>query len=70
MDALRSTQAKTGREALVTALADSPRRRRVAELTRYAGTCPDMVTVEELRAQRWRREKSFAESVGESLDPD
>ena len=66
MDPRRSTRAKTGREALVTALADSHRRRRLAELVRYAGTCPDMVTVEELRAQRWCREKSFAESVGES----
>ena len=70
MDAVRSTQTKIGRGALVTALADWHRRRRVAELVRYAGTCPDMVTVEELQAQRWRREKSFAESVGESLDPD
>lgn len=70
MDALRPTKAKTGREALVAALADSHRRRRVAALIRYAGTCPDMVTVEELRAQRRHREKSFAESVGESLDPD
>lgn len=69
-DALRFTRAKTKREAVVTALADFNRRRRMAELIQYAGTCPDMMTVEELRAQRWRREQSLAESVGESLDPD
>lgn len=69
-DALRFTRAKTKREAVVTALADFNRRRRMAELIQYAGTCPDMMTVEELRAQRWHREKSIAESLGESLDPD
>ena len=69
-DALRFTRAKTKREAVVTALADFNRRRRMAELIKYAGTCPDMMTVEELRAQRWRREKSLAESLGESFDPD
>ena len=54
-DAIRFTRAKTKREAVVTALADFNRRRRMAELVRYAGTCPDMMTVDELRAQRRRR---------------
>ena len=61
-DAIRFTRAKTKREAVVTALADFNRRRRMAELVRYAGTCPDMMTVDELRAQRRRRVTS--------VDPD
>ena len=69
-DALRFTRAKTRREAVVTALAEFNRRHRMAELIQYAGTCPDTMTVEELRAQRWRREKSLAESVGAARDPD
>ena len=54
-DAMRFTRAKARREAVVTAIADFNRRRRMAELVEYAGTCPDMMTVEELRAQRWER---------------
>lgn len=69
-DAMRLTGARTKREAVVTAPADFNRRRRTAELIQYAGTCPDMMTVEELRAQRWAREGSLAESPGESLDSD
>jgi len=54
-DAMRFTRAKTKREAVVTALADFNRRRRMAELVEYAGTCPGMMTVDELHAQRWER---------------
>lgn len=61
-DALRFTGAKTKREAVVTALADFNRRRRMAELLEFTGTCPDLMTVEELQARRWQRVKS--------LDPD
>ena len=57
-DAMRFTRARTKREAVVTALADFNRRRRMAELVEYAGTCPGMMTVEELRAQRWERMKA------------
>ena len=57
-DAMRFTRAKTKREAVVTALADFNRRRRMAELVEYAGTCPGMMTVEELHAQRWERMKA------------
>lgn len=57
MDALRFTRAKTKREAVVTALTDFNQRRRMAELIEYAGTCPDLMTVEELRGERWRREQ-------------
>ena len=52
---MRFTRAKTKREAVVTVLADFNRRRRMAEVVRYAGTCPDLMTVDELRAQRRRR---------------
>ena len=61
-DAMRFTRAKTKREAVVTAIADFNRRRRLAELVEYAGTCADIMTVEELRAQRWER--------AEAGDPD
>ena len=59
---MRFSGAKTKREAVVTALADFNQRRRMAELIAYAGTCPDLMTVEELRADRRRRE--------DSVDPD
>lgn len=54
-DAMRFTRAKTKREAVVTAIADFNRRRRMAELVNYAGACPDLMTVDELLAQRRKR---------------
>ena len=69
-DAIRLTGARTKREAVVTAIADFNRRRRMAELIQYAGTCPDLLTVAELRAQRRAREGSLAQPAGESLDSD
>jgi hypothetical protein len=51
-DAVRFTEAKTKREAIVTAIQDFNRRKRMAELTRYAGTCKDLVNVEKLLQQR------------------
>ena len=53
-DAMRFTKAKTKREAIVAALVDFNRRRRMAELIRHAGTCDDLMTVEELQQQRRR----------------
>ena len=52
---MRFTRAKTEREAVVTAIADFNRRQRMAKLVDHAGTCPAMMTVDELRAQRWER---------------
>jgi Arc/MetJ family transcription regulator len=52
-DAIRFTGAKTERDAIVAALAGFNRRKRMAELVEYSGTCPDLMTVEEL--QRLRR---------------
>lgn len=40
-DAMRFTKAKTKREAVVRALEDFNRRRRMAELVKYAGTFSD-----------------------------
>jgi Arc/MetJ family transcription regulator len=54
-DAIRFTRAKTKREAIVAAIADFNQRRRMAELTKHAGTCEDLITVEELQVQRRKR---------------
>jgi hypothetical protein len=52
-DAMRFTHARTKREAIVTAIVDFNRRRRMAELVKRAGTCAQLMTAEEL--QRIRR---------------
>jgi hypothetical protein len=51
-DAMRFTKAKTKREAIVTAIQEFNRRKRMAELTRHAGTCKDLMGIEELLEQR------------------
>lgn len=51
-DVIRFTNAKTKREAVVTAIVDYNRRRRMAELVRFAGTCNDLIAPEELQAAR------------------
>jgi Arc/MetJ family transcription regulator len=51
-DAMRFTRAKTKREAIVAAIQDFNRRRRMAELVKHAGTCENMMSVEELQKQR------------------
>ena len=53
-DAIRFTKARTKREAVVGAIADFNRRMRMAELVKYAGTCENLMTPEELQAQRRR----------------
>ena len=53
-DAIRFTNAKTKREAIVGAIADFNRRMRMAELARYAGTCDGLMTPEELQTLRRR----------------
>jgi len=53
-DAIRFTNAKTKREAIVGAIADFNRRMRMAELVRFAGTCDDLMTPDELQALRRR----------------
>ena len=49
---MRFTKAKTKREAIVTAVVDFNRRRRMADLARHLGTCKDLVTAEELERLR------------------
>ncbi len=51
-DAIRFTKAKTKRAAIVTAIQEFNRRKRMAELTKHAGTCKDLLSVEELLPRR------------------
>ena len=53
-DAMRFTQARTKREAVVTAIVDFNQRRRMAELLKHAGTCTALFTADELQEQRRR----------------
>lgn len=47
-DAMEFTGAKTKREAVVTAIADYNRRKRMAALTKYEGTFKNLISREEL----------------------
>ncbi len=49
---MRFSKAKTKREAIVTAIQEFNGRKRMAELNRHAGTCEDLLSVEELLQQR------------------
>jgi Arc/MetJ family transcription regulator len=53
-DAMRFTHARTKREAVVIALEDFNRRRRMAELVKYRGSCDGMMKVDELLDLRRR----------------
>lgn len=53
-DAMRFTRATTKREAIVTAITEFNRRRRMAELSKRAGTCAEFMPVEEMRRARKR----------------
>jgi len=48
-DAIRSARARTKREATATVITEFNHRRRMAELAKRAGSCPDMMTADELR---------------------
>jgi len=52
VDAMRFARAKTKREAIVLAMEDFNRRKRMAELIRHAGTCDALITTTELQKQR------------------
>jgi hypothetical protein len=58
-DAMRFTKARTKREAVVKVLTDFNRRRRMAELVKYAGTfsdaCPSNDEIEAVDQRRDRR---------------
>ena len=49
---MRFTNAKTKREAVVTAITDFNRRKRMAQLIKHAGTCESLITAEMLQEQR------------------
>ena len=51
-DAMKFTRAKTKREAIVTAIVEFNRRRRMAELVKHSGTSDSFMTVDELRNLR------------------
>ena len=51
-DVMRFTQATTKREAIVTAIADFNRRRRMAALIEHAGKADPLMSQEELQALR------------------
>ena len=57
-DAMRFTKAKTKREAVVTALEEFNRRRRMADLAKYSGTfSDDFPTNEEIEAADAERQR-------------
>lgn len=59
-EAMRFTRAKTKREAVVKALEDFNRRRRMAELVKYSGTFSDTFpTNEEIEAIDARRDRAL-----------
>jgi len=51
-ETMRLTRAKTKREAIVTAVREFNRRRRMAELTKYAGTCDQLISAQDLQSLR------------------
>jgi hypothetical protein len=51
-DAFRFTNAKTDNEAVVRAVTEFNRVSRMAELSRHAGTCVDLISPEELGIER------------------
>ena len=53
-DAIRFTRARTKREAIVTAIMEFNRRHRMAELAKRGGSCPDLMTLEDLQQMRRR----------------
>lgn len=54
LDAMRFTRARTKREAIVTAIAEFNQRRRMAELSKLAGSCDRLMTAGDLQKLRRR----------------
>lgn len=52
LDAMKFSGSKTKRAAIVTAVTEYNRRKRIARLTRHLGTCRELMTVDELARQR------------------
>lgn len=53
-EVMRLTRAKTKKEAIVTAIREFNRKRRMAELVKHAGSCDELISAEELQSQRRR----------------
>jgi Arc/MetJ family transcription regulator len=51
-DAMKFTRAKTKREAIVTAITEFNRRRRMAELVKHSGSSTTFMTAKELQELR------------------
>lgn len=51
-EAMRFTRTKSASKAIIAAVADFNRRKRMEELIQHAGTCNALITAEELQAQR------------------
>lgn len=58
-DAMRFTRAKTKREAIVTAIADFNRRKRMAGLLKYSGKFDSMMSHEEMKKLERARERKL-----------
>ena len=56
-DAMKFTKAKTKRDAVVRAIEDFNRRRRMADLVKYTGTFRSLMTNEEIEALETSRMK-------------
>lgn len=54
-EAMRYTRAKTKREAIVTAIEDFNRRKRMAELVKYSGTSDTLLSNEEIEGLEKKR---------------
>ena len=55
LDAMRFTRSKTKREAIVTAITEFNRRRRMAELVKYSASSKSLITPDELKKLRRKR---------------
>jgi hypothetical protein len=53
-DAMKFTRAKTKREAIVTAIVEFNRRRRMADLVKHSGSTNSLITADELKKLRRR----------------
>jgi hypothetical protein len=58
-DAMKFTGAKTKREAVVTAVEDFNRRKKMAELTKYFGTFTSLMTNEEIEGEDLKKMKKI-----------
>ncbi len=63
-EAMRYTQATTKREAIVTAMQDYVRRKRMAELVRYSGSSDTLLTNEEIEALERNRTRRSEKAGG------